>query len=644
MDITRSVVSERDRALLSGDHDAYHAQASRRIHTLRKRLKVTTPKGKKYSPKEAVTAQNVASNVEWVQLLLASAERSWAGAMAMKAAQSPENTQKPIPGSTKRQIVSRLRRAILYADNLVSVLEDPASSKADSSDTIEAKAYLFMLKGTLAFEKKKWKLCLQNYSLVYMVYTTLGSEAKTDIYKDLLSSYVDPSLRYAAYQSKMPRTKPVKDIVLENFPKEESAVRNDLTARNAEAFTKDEDLRETADGSKDMPTHIDWRTRKVKLEDAAISQALGTAHALERQLEDGYDISQADKRGTAALVAAYDDIITARQDAADATKTAIDELAAEGVDPGDSRIQSLQITRTAVNYAVIEWRIGRNRILCGPQDGLLFEPEKHQQSSKAGKDGKPRPAKFESTGRKMSRLRERTALYDSILQSLDSIKELPGVIADEAFMAELDGKRSYFRALKCLAVGRSHALHGNTINALALYARASNLAESAASNLEADSDASSSAPKLSISSTALSDLSSHLSALVTQYRALADLKSLSNATGNTNKTVTKAHQRPILETLHQNTYPATGTVDLTNLVNYPPKMQPIPVKPLFFDLAWNYIQYPGHEKDVGGVNGTRTGVNDGKAVTGDGSRVAADGDDGTEEKPARRGWFGFGRG
>lgn len=64
MNITRSVVSERERALLSADYDAYHAQASRRIHTLRKRLKVTTPKGRKYSPKDPVTVENVAANVE----------------------------------------------------------------------------------------------------------------------------------------------------------------------------------------------------------------------------------------------------------------------------------------------------------------------------------------------------------------------------------------------------------------------------------------------------------------------------------------------------------------------------------------------------------------------------------------------------
>lgn len=33
-------------------------------------------------------------------------------------------------------------------------------------------------------------------------------------------------------------------------------------------------------------------------------------------------------------------------------------------------------------------------------------------------------------------------------------------------------------------------------------------------------------------------------------------------------------------------------MDLNRLVQYPPKIEVVPVKPLFFDVAWNYIEYP----------------------------------------------------
>jgi signal recognition particle subunit SRP68 len=63
MNITHTVVSERDRALLGGDHHAYHAQATRKIHNLRRRLG-TANRGRKYIPKSPVTAENVAKNPE----------------------------------------------------------------------------------------------------------------------------------------------------------------------------------------------------------------------------------------------------------------------------------------------------------------------------------------------------------------------------------------------------------------------------------------------------------------------------------------------------------------------------------------------------------------------------------------------------
>jgi signal recognition particle subunit SRP68 len=69
-------------------------------------------------------------------------------------------------------------------------------------------------------------------------------------------------------------------------------------------------------------------------------------------------------------------------------------------------------------------------------------------------------------------------------------------------------------------------------------------------------------------------------------------------------------------------------IDLKNLVTYPPRLQPIPVKPLFFDLAWNYIEYPGH---------TPAGVT-GDAGDGMKSKNAPE-----ENKETKKGWFGFGR-
>ena len=175
--------------------------------------------------------------------------------------------------------------------------------------------------------------------------------------------------------------------------------------------------------------------------DASIGQALAAVASAEPQLVSFL------KSNPSALprdrAGAYDDILVASQDAADATRRAIEELEKERVDEGDARMQDLRVTSLAVNYALVSWRVGRNRVLIGSEDGRLFE-EKKPKSSKRARD----QHKSEPRGSQLARLRERVVLLDATIQSIDSIKELRGAMRDESFVREVDGKRAYFQALR----------------------------------------------------------------------------------------------------------------------------------------------------------------------------------------------------
>jgi signal recognition particle subunit SRP68 len=105
---------------------------------------------------------------------------------------------------------------------------------------------------------------------------------------------------------------------------------------------------------------------------------------------------------------------------------------------------------------------------------------------------------------------------------------------------------------------------------------------------------------------------------VSQYRGLVELTKISAA----QKAEKSRWKAPIVERLDE----YDDDLDLKNLVHYPPTLQPIPVKPLFFDLAWNYIDYPG----------VTPATRDRDAV--DGVKNATD-----EKKEVKKGWFGFGR-
>ncbi|KAH8428067.1 signal recognition particle subunit SRP68 [Aspergillus melleus] len=612
MDITDFIFAQREDVLLAGDYNGYRAHATRKLHKLRKKLGQTTPKGRKYTAKPPVSAENINNNVAYVHILLLSSERAWAQAMHMKSAHSADPSAKGIVGAVRRQIISRLNKATGYAKQLVLLLEDQAASGATSIDVLEARAYLATLSGALCLDKRQWKQCVEHYSIAKVIYTALGQKSKRDAFRDLLSSTVDPSLRYAAYQMKLPRSKPLPSLAIGFFPAD-AHVRAEVEKVDPNCFNEEAaGTQKTADGGvQQLPENITWRSRTVPLEDAAISQALAAAAASESRLTSWL----ADASGKAASskdkAAAYDNVIIASQDAVDATKTAIDDLAGEGVDPGDKRMQSLQVTRTAVNYALVGWRIGRNRVLCGEQDGISFEADQ----IKSHKSGKSRSKHDDAKGKKLGRLRERVVLYDSTLQSIEYILELPGVAADTAFVKEMEVKSSYFRALRCLSIGRSHGILGKSQNALALYSQALTLSSEASGTAPA-SDAEG-PPRIDVSRGQFQTLVSTLQGLVAQYRGLVTLEKLSEAQQSNSAT-----PRPAVERLHE--YSGDG-LDLANLVPYPPQMQPIPVKPLFLDVAWNYIDYPRE----GDANQGATQVE---------AEPPAE-----EKKGGRRGWFGFGR-
>lgn len=62
MEITDFIFKEREDVLLVGDYNAYRAHATRKLHKLRKKLGQTTAKGRKYTAKPAVTAENIGDN------------------------------------------------------------------------------------------------------------------------------------------------------------------------------------------------------------------------------------------------------------------------------------------------------------------------------------------------------------------------------------------------------------------------------------------------------------------------------------------------------------------------------------------------------------------------------------------------------
>jgi len=389
----------------------------------------------------------------YVHLILLSAERAYAHAMSMKTSGTEDGTG--LPSATRQHIATRTHKAAVYARQLAQLLADTATTKATETDVLEARAYAFTLAGAQQLEKhgagsrsadaeaqeEKWKPCLENYAAARVIYVALLKTTKDDVFKEHVASAIDPSIRFAAYQAHVPRTVPAVTVSREYFPSDEKELAATVEKLDAAAF--DDKKAADTDGGVDIPNTITWRSRTANINDAAIGQALASVSTETIRLEEALE-----SEGVKDKSAAYDPVLIAAQDAADATRRAIEDHEKEKISEADPRMQDLRVTNLAVNYDLIGWRVGRNRVLIGSDDGAKLASSAQKKPKKPRKDGKEWTEKPEGNGRKLARLRERVVLYDAILQSLDSVKEVPGAMRDATFVEELEGKKAYFQALK----------------------------------------------------------------------------------------------------------------------------------------------------------------------------------------------------
>lgn len=173
-------------------------------------------------------------------------------------------------------------------------------------------------------------------------------------------------------------------------------------------------------------------------------------------------------------------------------------------------------------------------------------------------------------------------------------------------------------------MARSHALVSKPENALALLARAVALSSKAQDHLSSQMDTTDSTtpPNITVTPSSASYLQSILTSQLQHFRALVELHNLTASTKQAS-----ASEPFLIDNL--NLYPKNGA-DLKRLVNYPPTIESIPVKPLFFDAAWNYIEYPGRESEITAP-----------AAKSDATHEVKQANSGAE--PQKKGWFGFGR-
>uniref|UniRef100_A0A3Q2QNA8 Signal recognition particle subunit SRP68 n=1 Tax=Fundulus heteroclitus TaxID=8078 RepID=A0A3Q2QNA8_FUNHE len=217
-------------------------------------------------------------------------------------------------------------------------------------------------------------------------------------------------------------------------------------------------------------------------------------------------------------------------------------------------------------------------------------------------------AKLKETGadenKRGPRPQDLIRLYDIILQSLAELSTLQGLEDDHTFQKEVSLKTLVYKAYRCFFIAQSYVLVKKWSEALVLYERVLKYAKEVQSKAKSLNNVLKDLPDVQ-------ELIAEVNAEKYSLQAAAILDT--DETPEVSSQQQVKDNTPLCEHLDNFHLDKTLVGKHPNLVQFPPEFQPIPCKPLFFDLALNHVAFPPlddkvEQKGKGGLTGYIKGI------------------------------------
>ncbi|XP_050540523.1 signal recognition particle subunit SRP68 [Daktulosphaira vitifoliae] len=434
----------------------------------------------------------------------------------------------------KFHLVSRLRKAATYALQLQKLCE---SDKFDARTQLETQAYVAWCEGMLHFELQEWKPAIENLKKAQMIYEKLASalnEEDAILYRNKYEE-LEPSLRYCAY-----------NIGNETDVNQLLHLRNQ--AQGDLLVTLDALMAQT----RDSLSEVNWRNRTVPVKNTRVRTFLLANRDFDGML---------DKCST--LAEKNDSLEQHLMDCKDAMHAIRDDLKTEQKLDGASTAvaSSLQYLHTYLSFIRLERSIQRN---------LLLIENALENENKPG-----------SLGSK--KLQDITRLYEILIQNIIEQQQLPGLEDDKEFQENLNIKAKAYKAFRCYYIGQSLSTFHRWKDTMAMYERA--LLHASSILKQVDGDLKMRLGDL-INVIESSKYSAHAQSVLEQDNE-EQFNSLKNS---------KLLKLPLAKRLDEYFEDPSILGKDPNVIKLPPEMEEIPCKPMFFDVALNYIKLPTFKK------------------------------------------------
>ncbi|XP_067354162.1 signal recognition particle subunit SRP68 [Channa argus] len=551
--------SQQQHGLRHGDYQRYRGYCSRRLRRLRKTLGFKMGNRHKFIGKK-VTVELLSDN-RYLLLVLMEAERAWSYAMQLKQEANTEPRK-------RFHLLARLRKAAKHSEKLEKLCESP---RVDAKTKLEAQAYTAYLSGMVEFELQEWKRAMEAFNKCKTIYEKLASaftEELAVLYRQRVDE-ISPNIRYCAYNIDDPNA--IKDLMQMRL----TGGGGGMMAEKLESLITQARTKQAATMSE-----VEWRGRTVPVKiDKARIFLLGLA-------DNEAAIAQATNEETKEHL--YETLLVECRDTIQAVREELKNEAKQrerSSDVDSGKVSNLQFLHSYLTYIKLCTLVKRNESMAHTLQAKLKQPESDE--NKRG----PHP-------------QDLIRLYDIILQSLAELSTLQGLEDDHTFQKEVALKMLVYKAYRCFFIAQSYVLVKKWSEALVLYERVLKYAKEVQSKAKNLNNSLKDLPDIQ-------ELIAEVNAEKYSLQAAAILDTDEMAEVPTQQQV--KDNTPLCDHLETFRLDPALVGKQPNLVQFPPDFQPIPCKPLFFDLALNHVAFPPlddkvEQKGKGGLTGYIKGI------------------------------------
>ncbi|XP_053355113.1 signal recognition particle subunit SRP68 [Clarias gariepinus] len=553
--------SQQQHGLRHGDYQRYRGYCSRRLRRLRKTLGFRMGNRHKFTGKK-ITVE-ILSDSRYLLLVVMEAERAWSYAMQLKQEANTEPRK-------RFHLMARLRKAAKHGEKLEKLCE---SQRVDAKTKLEAQAYSSYLTGMVQFEMQKWKSAMEAFNKCKTIYLNLASaftEEQAVLYHQRVEE-ISPNIRYCAYN--IGDQNAINDLMQMRLS---AGGGGGMMAEKLEALITQTRAKQAATMSE-----VEWRGRTVPVKiDKARIFLLGLA-------DNEAAIAQADNDETKERL--YETLLAECRDTIQAVREELRtdvkqrERAADSAESG--KVSNLQYLHSYLTYIKLWTVVKRNESMAQALQAKLKEPQTDE--NKRG----PRP-------------QDLIRLYEIILQSLAELSTLQGLEEDRVFQKEVALKTLVYKAYRCFFIAQSYVVVKKWSEALVLYERVLKYAKEVQSKAKNLNNSLKDLPDVQ---ELIAEVNSEKYSL--QAAAILDKDDVTEAPAQQQV----KDNKPLSERLDTFHIDPSLLGKQPNLVQFPPDFQPIPCKPLFFDLALNHVAFPPlddrvEQKGKGGFTGYIKGI------------------------------------